>query len=148
MTWPTRNPRRKKVIARDPVTRRILQPSEHVIQVRLLNALELVKAKGVYVFAVPNQSNRGAVSGMKMKAEGVRSGVTDLVVMMPGGRTAFLEMKKPGGRLSDTQKQFRDRCLMTDHLWAVAYSVTEALVYLRSWGALREGVTDLMEAAE
>lgn len=145
MIWPTR--KRKTSVARDPVTRRILTPSEHLIQVRLLNELQYKAADGVYWFAVPNQSNRGAISGGKMKAEGVKSGVSDLVFMMPGGRTAFLEMKKEGGRLSDTQKAFRAICTLLGHPWAVAYSVEEALVYLRSWGALRENIT-LAEAAE
>lgn len=143
-TWPKRT---KRVVARDPVTRRILTPSEHLIQVRLMDALALVAAPGVYWFAIPNQSNRGAVSGQKMKDEGVRSGVADLCIMLPQGRVAWLEMKKPGGRLSDTQKEFRDRCAFLNHPWAVAFSVQEALIYLRSWGALRENIT-LVEAAE
>lgn len=146
MTWPIRKPRKAKTIARDPAGR-ILNPSEHLIQVRLMNELEAKAAPGVYVFAVPNQGNRSKNNAMKMRAEGLRAGVADLVVMMPGGRTAFLEMKKDGGRLSPPQKAFRAVCTLLGHPWAVAYSVDEALVYLRAWGALRENVV-LAEAAE
>ena len=136
--WPKRA--KRVAVARDPNTRRILTPSEHLIQVRLVNELKAKAAPGVFWFAIPNQSNRGAVSGQKMKDEGVVSGVADLCVMLPQGRVAWLEMKKPGGRLSDTQKQFRDQCNLLGHPWAVAYSVQEALIYLRSWGALMENV--------
>ena len=150
MTWPTRKPRRKKAIARDPVTRRILQPSEHVIQVRLLNALKLLAAPGVIAFAVPNAAKRSVQMAIKMQAEGLLPGVADLCIMMPGGRVGWLELKKtqPRGKLSPAQRAFGETCKSLGHPWACAWSVQEALVYLRAWGALREGVTDLMEAAE
>ena len=74
MTWPTRKPRRKKAIARDPVTRRILQPSEHVIQVRLLNALKLMAAPGVIAFAVPNAAKSTRRVSKSCTTVGIKGG--------------------------------------------------------------------------
>lgn len=51
------------------------------------------------------------------------TGVMDRIVLLPGGRVIFVELKKPGGRLSERQKLMRDsmqrrgadvRCLWTD----------------------------------
>src|SRR6266478_1489760 len=113
-------PRRSKTAR---LNGRILDPSEHLIQVRLCDYLAYAKRDDVYFFAVPNQSNRHISNAAKMKAEGVRSGIADLCFMMPGGRVGWLEMKKPGGTLSDTQKNFRDICARLGHAWGLAKSV-------------------------
>ena len=147
MTWPTRAPRKRKPAKARDTAGRILAPSEHLIQVRLLASLTILAAPGVYWFAIPNAGKRSANHAMKMKAEGLRAGVADLCIMLPGGRSAFLELKKPGGRLSPEQKAFGETCKFLGHPWACAWSVTEALTYLRAWGALRENVT-MQEAAE
>lgn len=111
--------------------------SEHKIQVKLLDYLALAARSDVYYFAVPNQSNRHIQNAVKMKAEGVRSGIADLCFMFPAGRVAWLEMKKPGGSLSVTQKTFRDICLSLGHTWGTAKSVDEALALLTKWDALK-----------
>ncbi len=116
---------------------RIVEPSEHVIQCRLMDYLAYAAKPEVYYFAIPNQSNRHIASAAKMKAEGVRSGVADLCFMLPGGRAGWLEMKKPGGSMSETQKAFRDRCELLGHNWALAKSVDEALEVLTKWDALK-----------
>jgi len=58
-------------------------------------------------FAVPNQGRRGKANASRMKAEGLRAGVADLVFILPGGRAAFIEMKSRLGRLSPSQQTFK-----------------------------------------
>lgn len=116
---------------------RSLGPSEHKIQVHLMDYLRYAARPEIYYFAIPNQSNRHIASAAKMKAEGVRSGVADLCFMLPDGRAGWLEMKKPGGSMSPTQKAFRDRCHMLGHRWALAKSIDEALEVLTKWDALK-----------
>lgn len=112
-------------------------PSEHKLQVQLMDYLAYAAKPEIYYFAIPNQSNRHIASAAKMKAEGVRSGVADLCFMLPGGAVGWLEMKKPGGSMSPTQKLFRDRCELLGHRWALAKSVDEALEHLTKWDALK-----------
>lgn len=115
----------------------LLNPSEHTIQCRLMDYLVYAARPEIYYFAIPNQANRHISNAAKMKAEGVRSGVADLCFMLPGGRAGWLEMKKPGGVLSATQKEFRERCRSLGHPYEVAKSVDEAIFILTSWDALK-----------
>lgn len=112
-------------------------PSEHKIQATLVAYLAFAARPDMHYFAIPNQANRHIRNAVKMKAEGVRSGVTDLCFMFPNGRVAWLEMKKPGGSLSETQRQFRDICKALGHTWGTAKSVDEALEILTEWDALK-----------
>lgn len=116
---------------------RLDNPSEHVIQTRLIDYLAYAARPEVYYFAVPNQANRGIYNASKMKAEGLRAGVADLCFMLPKGRVAWLEMKKPGGSMSHAQKQFRDICADLGHHWALAKSVDEAIEFLTTLDALK-----------
>ena len=111
--------------------------SEHKIQVALMDYLAIAGRRDLYWFAIPNQSNRHIHNAAKMKAEGVRSGVPDICFCLPGGRVAWLEMKTAIGRLSDTQKAFRDRVQALGHHWAMARSVDEAIPHLTEWGVLK-----------
>lgn len=63
-----------------------------------------------WMFAVPNGGLRDRITAARMKAEGVRSGVSD--IFLPAARKGhhglFIEMKKPGELKgeSDRQKEF------------------------------------------
>lgn len=76
---------------------------EHQEQVRLVTWLE-TKHPEHRVFAVPNGGKRSKIAAMKLKAEGVRSGVPDLFIP---SLKLFIEMKKPvGGTVSKNQKEW------------------------------------------
>lgn len=60
------------------------------------------------IFAVPNGGKRDAREAKALKNTGVVSGVSDLIVLMPS-KTIFVEIKKPNGIQSDTQKVFMQR---------------------------------------
>lgn len=102
-----------------------------------MDYLAIAGRRELFWFAIPNQSNRHIQNAAKMKAEGVRSGVPDLCFCLPDGRVAWLEMKTKVGRLSDTQKAFRDRVQSLGHLWAMARSVDDAIPHLTKWGVLK-----------
>lgn len=112
-------------------------PSEHLIQVRLVNELEQQLRRDVLRFAIPNGGLRNGRVASKMKAEGLKPGMPDLGFAVEGGRVLWLEMKKPGGSLSLEQKGVRYRLEQLGHTWGIAHSVDEALEQLASWGALR-----------
>lgn len=59
------------------------------------------------LFAIPNGGRRDAVTGARLKAEGVRAGVPDMFLAVPRKNAPglFLELKKQqGGRVSENQK--------------------------------------------
>ena len=61
----------------------------------------------VCLFAIPNAARRSMKIASMLKAEGMRSGIPDLILAVPRGEKhgLFIEMKKTkGGRVSDNQK--------------------------------------------
>lgn len=88
-----------------------MKDHEHQEQAALIKwwsfACKLYGLTEEMLFAIPNGGLRQIQVAMKLKAEGVRSGVPDLMLAVPKGEFhgLFIEMKKSeGGRASDSQK--------------------------------------------
>ena len=113
------------------------QPSEHRIQVALVEFLHMALKPEVVWSAIPNGEKRHIRVAQRLKNEGVRRGTPDLFFCLPEGRVAWLEMKAAKGSLSEDQKIFRDRVQALGHRWALARSVDEAAIHLASWGVLK-----------
>jgi hypothetical protein len=112
-----------------------LKHDEDTIQASVCLALS---ALGVYFFAVPNSAAGKTTMqrAMRLKAMGVRAGVADLVIMGHGGQACFLEIKTESGRLSESQKTFRDLCQRRGWPWGIARSVDEAISFCRAWAII------------
>lgn len=85
-----------------------------------------------FCFMVPNDA-AGATNmrkAMRLKSMGLRAGVSDLVVVLKSGHIVFLEVKKPGGILSASQKEFQKLCLKNNWPYAVVYSSADAVDFL------------------
>jgi hypothetical protein len=71
---------------------------------------------------------------------GVLPGVSDFVLLLPGPRTIFVEVKIPespehtGGTLSKTQRRFRDGIEKLGHTYRVVRSVEEYAALLEEFG--------------
>ena len=78
-------------------------------------------------FSVPNGSFRNAWTAKNLKDEGALSGVADLILLVPkkGYASLCIEMKKPGGRVSDSQKAFKTAAEGFKNKYVVCYSVEE-----------------------
>lgn len=113
------------------------QPTEHKLQVALMDYLRIAGRPELHWFAVPNGGHRHIAEASRLKAEGVRSGTPDLCFMLPNGKVAWLEMKAAKGTLGPAQKEFRDIAGRLGHHWGLARSVDEAIVLLTGWGVLR-----------
>jgi hypothetical protein len=81
--------------------RRRRQQPERAIQRAVLDHLAW-RAPHVVAFHVANGGFRQPIEAAILKSQGVVAGIPDLCLVC-GGRAFFLELKAPGGRLSQTQ---------------------------------------------
>ena len=65
------------------------------------------------IYAVPNGGSRNVREAQRLKAEGVLAGVADLVVLLPQGKSVYIEMKVKGNRQTDNQKEFQNKAIET-----------------------------------
>ena len=113
--------------------------TEHAHQVALMQMIALHQQQypdACKIFAIPNGGVRDAITGAKLKAEGVKPGVADL--MLPVARRSyhglFLEMKKlKGGTQSSDQKEFQKQVTADNYLYVVAHGWQQAWETLLSY---------------
>lgn len=110
-------------------------PTERQVQ-RAILQMAGTCFREVFLFAVPNgvhlsgNKNYGGV----LVGDGVKRGVPDLCALWRGG-AAFLEVKRPGGRLSPDQRAIHERLRALGWPVTVVTSVDEAYTYLVKCGA-------------
>jgi len=95
--------------------------------------VEYLRLRGIVFFHIPNESRAPVQYRAKLKALGVRAGVPDLCVLLKYG-VGFIEIKSPTGRLSPTQKDFRQDCEKRGIPWGLARSIEDAESLLTQWG--------------
>ena len=115
-----------------------MKDAEFNLQKFVVQCLGHFKRPGVIFYHCPNGEYRSPRTGSKLKAMGVLPGVADICLVLPGGASAFLELKRPGGRTSAEQRAFRDSCETSGAGYAIAQTPEEAVAVLLRWGALTE----------
>lgn len=111
------------------MTRAIL-PSEDQIQASIVDWLR--RCIDCVVFHIPNGGARSKATGAMLKRQGVLAGAPDLCVITAdetGPITLFIEVKTKTGHLSESQREFRDRCLG----YGIHYLVARDLDDVRAW---------------
>ena len=73
------------------------------------------------LFSVPN-SGKDVKEQSYKKATGMMAGVADLILLMPNGKTIFVEMKTEKGTQSDDQKVFESAVLKLGFTYIVCRS--------------------------
>lgn len=115
---------------------------EHDIQSAFFDWVRL--AKNIHpvlklVFAVPNAGKRGFQVAARMKAEGLISGVPD--VLFPAPRNGFtglaMEFKRPGETPTENQLDFMDGLLKENWLVVVVTDSEAAIRTIRDYLGLR-----------
>lgn len=121
-------------------TRKRPSDEEHRIQCECVRwfSLQYPRLRG-RLFAVPNGGRRDAVTGVKLKAEGVVAGVTDLILLKRNRDygALLIEMKTRKGRQRDSQKQWEETvCADGEYKYVVCHSFDdfrrEVNFYLRN----------------
>lgn len=101
---------------------------EHNIQVACVRwfAYQYPELQGL-LFAVPNGGRRDAVTGAKLKAEGVIAGVSDLILLVPSCNhgAMMIEMKTGKGRQSEEQKRWQTIVERMNYKYVVCRSFDE-----------------------
>jgi hypothetical protein len=139
--WPESVPLRKRVKRGKSATRTKRSYPERAIQTAIVKALTAhCKPQSAYWFAIPNGGKRDAISGARLKAEGVRPGAPDLGFVLPTGLAAFLEIKAAKGRQSVQQEFTEHQINALGGRYAVAHSIDEAWGVLAAWGVLPSAV--------
>jgi hypothetical protein len=109
--------------------------SEHQIQCAVARYLDLALTgvPNCIWWAVPNGGWRDPRTAKKLKAEGVKPGVSDIMVLW-GGRLICIEMKAAKGAQSNDQKAWADDATCAGAAYFVARSVEQVEEFLDAAG--------------
>ena len=111
-----------------------VDPSELQIQIAVIGRLRLQCRPGIMYWHTPNGEGRDPRAGAKLKAMGVRPGVSDLqFVFSTPQPNLFLELKARGRDLTPDQKIFRADVRALGHYYEMADSIDEAVRVLRQY---------------
>lgn len=111
---------------------------EEYIQRAVVAYLARLEALGrLAYFHIPNGGKRSKHEAMIMKGLGVRAGVPDLAILLPGGTVCWLELKAPDGEASDQQVEWFDRLAALGHRWEIADSVDKAVAIINALPGVR-----------
>lgn len=84
------------------------------------------------LFAVPNGGSRRIVEAQRLKAEGVLSGVSDLIFLAPSGKPLLIEMKTSAGRQSPEQKIWQKDVEDAGYTYVIARSLDEFIEIVKN----------------
>jgi len=122
--------------------RKKVKRTEDDIQRRGVKALRLAYPDAI-VIHVPNGGGRTRVEGAILKGLGVLAGFPDLLIMWGFGGVGVVEVKRPDGKLSESQRAVRSKLRALGHKYAVARSPVEIVEAVAAWIA-----DDQQEVAE
>ena len=84
-------------------------------------------------YHTPNGGKRNIREAARFKSLGVRPGVSDLTIIIDGGRVLFVELKAPKGSLSKNQEKFLGRVDALGCPTAVCKSLTELQEFIEPY---------------
>lgn len=112
--------------------------SEHAEQVALFawaeDNVERLPALAL-MFAIPNGGHRHVSVAAKLKMEGVKAGVPDLMLPWPahGRHGLFIEMKYGKNQPSNSQQLWLQRLEMAGYATAICYSTQAAITVIENY---------------
>jgi hypothetical protein len=86
------------------------------------------------------KGKRVSLAGARLKRAGVNPGWPDFILLSPTALAHFLELKRRGEDLSDTQEDFADWCSEHQAPFVSTHDFKVALKTLQGWGAVRGSV--------
>jgi hypothetical protein len=80
---------------------------------------------------------RTAATAGKLARMGTRRGYPDFMIFHADGRVDFLEVKRPGGKLTSDEAHIAARMIRAGHRFTVVDSFKAAVSVLVTWGVVR-----------
>ena len=124
---------------REKTTAPRAQPTEHQEQVRVIHwwrhACNVYRLPEFSLFAIPNGGRRDPIEATHLKAEGLRSGVSDLFLAVPTGQKCglFIEMKSTVGKPGTNQPEFIDYAVNQGYAADFAYGADAAIAMIKNY---------------
>jgi hypothetical protein len=106
---------------------------EESIHISCVHWWQLVKPPKHVLFHVPNGELRHPAVARKLVKMGVVPGVWDLCLIGPSVPFAWIEVKRPKGKLTIAQREFRD---VLDAAWVkhgIVYSLDDFISKCKEW---------------
>ncbi len=91
---------------------------------------------GAFFHSIPNQRQCSVQEHARLKAEGLRKGVADLLIVVDG-KAHYMECKSGTGKLSPDQADFAMDCDLNGIPYACVDNITKALETLTAWRAIK-----------
>lgn len=109
---------------------------ERQLQRGVAGYLSMLEMQGkLTFFAVPNGGSRHPAEAANLKRDGVRAGVSDIVVIWQN-KVGFIELKSPTGRTTVYQDSFASYVRSFGHQYVVIRDMDELKAVLLHWGVL------------
>ena len=109
-----------------------MRNAEAQIQAEIVRFIR-ASAPDAIVFSVQNDGLFTKSECAKRKWTGVLPGVPDLILLAPGGRCFGIEVKRPGGVVSQEQRAMMGQMATLGVPVAVVHSLAEARNALSAW---------------
>jgi hypothetical protein len=118
--------------------RRLPAPKEEAVHRTLAGLLNVALKPGWLWWHTPNGEYRDKGTAGRLKAMGVKAGVSDFILIAPpSGRVHALELKRETLKPSEAQELFMDAVRAAGGEAAWTDSFEAALQVLKGWGAVR-----------
>ena len=112
-----------------------MRNEENGIQEQIVTFL---RYSGVMVFSIPNGANMPNVRTRAIfHRTGLLAGAADLVMLLPGGETVFVEVKTSKGRQQESQKQFQERVEKLGFTYLLWRNLADALDFVKGLKGLK-----------
>jgi hypothetical protein len=105
------------------------------VQKHLVSYLYATLPSDALIIHIPNGLGKISMrAGVQAKAMGLMAGVADLMVLLPGPKCIFIEVKNEKGRQSPAQKAFEANATALGFVYIVARSIDDVRMGLAACG--------------
>jgi len=106
--------------------------TEDLTQIQVIEYIK--QCTSLPYFHIANQRQTSPAQGAKLKRMGVVAGVADLFLPRSNGinHGLFIELKSPGGKVSEEQRKFISRMILEGYAAHVCYSSEEAIQLIKT----------------